>query len=107
VRGAVFDPALSGEGLQRKAASLGPRLSTARRVRSPPRSRKKRGGGRYAAALVMSFFRHQEIFPSDGDAGNKVGVPAHRLDEFPAGYPRPIALQQGPLPLYQPLPIVR
>ena len=34
----------------------------------------------------MSFFRHPELFPSDGDAGSKAGVPAHRGDEFPAGY---------------------
>ncbi len=34
----------------------------------------------------MSFPRHREIFPSDGDAGFAANVPAHRLDEFPAGY---------------------
>jgi len=73
------------EGLQRKAAPLGPRLSTARRVRSPSRGQKK-AGGRYAAALAMSFFRHPELFPSDGDAGSKAGVPAHCWDEFPVGY---------------------
>lgn len=34
----------------------------------------------------MSFQRHREIYPSDGDAGITDGVPAYRLDEFPAGY---------------------
>ncbi len=34
----------------------------------------------------MSFLRHQEIFPSDGGAGLAASAPAHRLDEFPAGY---------------------
>jgi len=34
----------------------------------------------------MSFPRHREIFPSDGGAGFAANAPAHRLDEFPAGY---------------------
>src|SRR5712671_6873849 len=34
----------------------------------------------------MSFLRHPEIFPSDGSAGLAANAPAHRLDEFPAGY---------------------
>src|SRR6266849_11218982 len=34
----------------------------------------------------MSFLRHLEIYPSDGDATRVNRVPAHRLDEFPAGY---------------------
>src|SRR6202142_1119907 len=34
----------------------------------------------------MSFPRHQEIFPSDGGASTAANAPAHRLDEFPAGY---------------------
>ncbi len=34
----------------------------------------------------MSFPRHQEIFPSDGGASPAANAPAHRLDEFPAGY---------------------
>ncbi len=33
----------------------------------------------------MSFNRHREIYRSDEDA-SMPGVPAHRLDEFPAGY---------------------
>lgn len=34
----------------------------------------------------MSFPRHREIYPSDGGAGTTANAPAHRLDEFPAGY---------------------
>src|SRR5690349_10189781 len=35
----------------------------------------------------MSFLRHHpEIFPSDGGARLAANAPAHRLDEFPAGY---------------------
>src|SRR5258706_16254379 len=34
----------------------------------------------------MSFSRHSEIYPSDGGAGFAANAPAHRLDEFPAGY---------------------
>lgn len=34
----------------------------------------------------MSFLRHEEIYPSDGGAGVQTSAPAHRLDEFPAGY---------------------
>jgi hypothetical protein len=34
----------------------------------------------------MSFPRHPEIFPSDGGASPAANAPAHRLDEFPAGY---------------------
>jgi PQQ enzyme repeat len=34
----------------------------------------------------MSFFRHREIYPSDGGAGIAANAPAHRLDEFPASY---------------------
>src|ERR1039457_4287120 len=34
----------------------------------------------------MSFFRHREIYPSDGSACLAADAPAHRLDEFPADY---------------------
>jgi hypothetical protein len=34
----------------------------------------------------MSFPRHGEIFPFDGDATARVSAPAHRLDESPVGY---------------------
>lgn len=34
----------------------------------------------------MSFLRHREIYPSDGGVIVPDHAPAHRLDEFPAGY---------------------
>src|SRR5260370_8562923 len=34
----------------------------------------------------MSLFRHEEIYPSDGGAIAVDRAPAHRWDEFPAGY---------------------
>jgi len=34
----------------------------------------------------MSFKRHGEIYPNDRGADPKADAPAHRLDEFPAGY---------------------
>src|ERR1019366_4188684 len=34
----------------------------------------------------MSFLRHREIFPSDGGVSLAADAPAHRLDEFPAGF---------------------
>ena len=34
----------------------------------------------------MSFPRHPEIYPPMEAQTNAVGVPAHRLDEFPTGY---------------------
>jgi len=34
----------------------------------------------------MSFLRHEEIYPSDGGLEQLDQAPAHRLDEFPAGY---------------------
>jgi len=34
----------------------------------------------------MSFLRHREIYPSDGGQAHLGPAPAHRLDEFPAGY---------------------
>ena len=43
-------------------------------------------GCRFAAQCLMSFKRHGEIYPSDGSADPKTGAPAHRSDEFPAGY---------------------
>ena len=43
-------------------------------------------GCRCAATFCMSFSRHGEIYPSDGNARAMAGAPAHRLDEFPAGY---------------------
>jgi hypothetical protein len=43
-------------------------------------------GSRFAAHCLMSFKRHGEIYPIDGSADPKTGAPAHRPDEFPAGY---------------------
>src|SRR5262249_6101585 len=75
---------LPGKGLQPEATALGSGLSAAGRVRAKPGAKHK--GGRFAAASSMSFLRHQEIFPSDGGANLTANTPAHRLDEFPAGY---------------------
>src|SRR5277367_422380 len=44
----------------------------------------------------MSFLRHEEIFPSDGGAGFAANAPAHRLDEFPAGYSSAGCAPAGP-----------
>ncbi len=58
-----------------------PRWATCR-----PLSSKAFKGSRCAATFCMSFLRYQEIFPSDGGASPAANAPAHRLDEFPAGY---------------------
>ena len=50
----------------------------------------------------MSFRRHEEIYPCDQGAIAADRAPAHRVDEFPTGYSWRVALQQSPLPLYQP-----
>ena len=82
-RGSRFDPRVPGKGLQPETAALGARLPAAGRVRANLAAQK---GGRCAAAFFMSFLRHREIFPSDGGASPAANAPAHRLDEFPAGY---------------------
>jgi hypothetical protein len=41
---------------------------------------------RFAALFLMSFKRHSEIYPNDRGADETADAPAHRLDEFPAGY---------------------
>ncbi len=43
----------------------------------------------------MSFPRHREIYPSDGDAVVSGRAPAHRLDEFPAGYSSAVCSPAG------------
>ena len=84
-RGARFDPRVPGKDLQPEAAALGAGLPAAGRVRTKPADQQQ--GGRCAAAFFMSFPRHREIYPSDGGAKpNAADAPAHRLDEFPAGY---------------------
>jgi len=58
----------------------------------PPRSSsagyglKNLQGGRCAAASLMSFFRHGEIYHFDEGAIPQDHALAHRNDEFPAGY---------------------
>lgn len=39
----------------------------------------------------MSFFRHEEIYRTDGGLrrGSRAAAPAHRGDEFPTGYSSP------------------
>src|SRR2546422_507593 len=49
-----------------------------------PRSENKDAASR--RLLLMSFKRHEEIYPNDRGADHKVDAPAHRSDEFPAGY---------------------
>ena len=60
---------------------------------------------------AMSFLRHKEIYQSDDRKRQRARLGsharAHRLDEFPVGYSWRVALQQGPLPLRQPPPIVQ
>jgi len=69
------------------------------------------GCGQVEPSSSMSFRRHKEIYRSD-IAGRSKGrqLPLsplpHRLDEFPVGYSWRVALQQSPLPLYQPRLIV-
>jgi hypothetical protein len=46
----------------------------------------RRAGGRCAAAFLMSFLRHGEIYPFDEDAILHDRALPHRKDEFPAGY---------------------
>ena len=43
-------------------------------------------GCRFAALFLMSFKRHSEIYPNNRGADETADAPAHRLDEFPAGY---------------------
>jgi len=71
--------------LQRKASALGAGLLPPGGVRAGA-ARCSEKGGRCAAAYCMSFPRHREIFPSDEGANLAANAPAHRLDEFPAGY---------------------
>jgi hypothetical protein len=44
------------------------------------------GACRVTPIFWMSFFRHLEIYPSDGGISFPANAPAHRLDESPAGY---------------------
>ena len=68
-------------------------------------------GGRCAAAFLMSFFRHPEIYRSDvfDWSGNGARPPpaSSSAMSFRLAIPRRIALQQGPPPLHQPQIILR
>ena len=79
---------VSGKGLQPKAAALRARLPAAGRVRSQPRRTTE--GGRCAAAFCMSFLKASGNLSIrcefDRSGNGATPPPAHRLDEFPAGY---------------------
>src|SRR4051794_7534395 len=77
--------ATSWKGLQPETPALCARLSAASGVRTQPLGPEHQGCC-YAAACVMSFLRHWEIYPSDEGAIALEHALAHRLDEFPAGY---------------------
>jgi len=67
------------------------RLHSALGYRPPEEFERDEQPGAAEAAASMSFFRHEEIYRSDGERlknGESVepGSPAHRLDESPAGY---------------------
>ena len=51
---------------------------------SPPHRKNKDAASR--RLHLMSFERHEEIYPNNRGADPKADAPAHRLDEFPAGY---------------------
>ena len=64
-----------------------------------------------SAGATMSFFRHQEIYRSDGQflidgKPTEAGSPDHRLDESPLAIPRRVGLHQSPLLLHQPRTIL-
>ena len=67
------------------------RLHSALGYRPPEEFEREANTGVNSAGATMSFFRHGEIYPSDGGA-NRSGerpqsrLPAHRSDESPAGY---------------------
>ena len=67
------------------------RLHSALGYRTPEEFEQAAGAESLSVAATMSFFRHAEIYRSDGRtrlAGKpaETGSPAHRLDESPAGY---------------------
>jgi putative transposase len=67
------------------------RLHSALGYRSPEAFEREVKTEGTVAGATMSFFRHEEIYRSDGEAlknGESVETdsPAHRLDESPAGY---------------------
>ena len=75
---------VSGKDLQPEAAALGARLSAAGRVRSET-CRTTRMPLR--GSFLYEFSKASGNLSADGGANRTaVGAPAHRLDEFPAGY---------------------
>jgi hypothetical protein len=57
----------------------------------------------------MSFLRHRETHQIFNQRGRDYfgHAPTHPSDESPVGYSWRVALQQSPLPLHQPNPILR
>jgi transposase InsO family protein len=68
------------------------RLHSALGYQSPEEFEQAAGGEAIPISASMSFFRHAEIYRSDGTPWTRkrkpagAGLPAHRLDESPAGY---------------------
>ena len=67
------------------------RLHSALGYQSPEEFEQAAQADTVSMAATMSFFRHREIYRSDGKLKKSrkptgVGLPAHRFDESPAGY---------------------
>ena len=66
------------------------RLHSALGYQSPEEFEQAAQADAVSMAATMSFFRHREIYRSDGKRKSRkptgVGFPAHRFDESPAGY---------------------
>ncbi len=84
-RGPREHPRVPRKGLQPKTPALGARLLATRGVRARAAGSNAQEG-RCAAAFLMSFLRHGEIYPFDEGAITQDRALAHRKDEFPAGY---------------------
>ena len=70
------------------------RLHSALSYQSPDRFEQSIAPGKNLPGVKVSFFRHGEIFQSDGRNGPRRkppedGFPAHRSDESPTGYSSP------------------
>jgi len=70
------------------------RLHSALSYQSPDRFEQSIEPEAHLPGVKMSFFRHGEIFQSDGGNASrkkppKDGFPAHRSDESPTGYSSP------------------
>jgi transposase InsO family protein len=67
------------------------RLHSALGYQSPQEFEQRSDSEGFSLGATMSFFRHREIYRSDGKRKQngkpaETGSPAHRLDESPAGY---------------------